>query len=385
MTKLSKVLALASLLFIGASGLKAQTNLLLNPGFEDEHVWKTANARQYVANHWSTPQRIDPSLSANGRTGKALQIIPNRITAEVRAIKTTVVSGELVTDANYIPITPGSGYTLTFWYKVDQAATKYASLGLRFTWAKADNEEINIPGQNGAMLSTRRLESKEWKQETFTFTAPSNADIRKLGLMLRLTNTDGDPILFDDISLIETSPAAPPAPPAPAVPTELKATNKFQRELELSWAAGTAGTTWELQVGNAEPITLSKNSHTLEDLEPNTSYAIKVRAKANNVASEWTSVLNVQTADYTERPESAARVPHLRTISEEGTCQQNLLLYYNDLAEKAATISYKVDGISITPQGKTLTFPKTGKQVLSIEIAESSEKVWTLEYNVNVQ
>lgn len=387
MIKLTKVLALASLLLLGVSGLKAQqTNLLLNANFEEEHVWKAANARQYVANHWSTEQRIDPSLSPNGRSGKALQIIPNRITAEVKAIKTTVVNNELVTDANYIPITPGSGYTLTFWYKVGQGATKYASLGLRFTWAKADGEEVSIAGQNGAMLGTRRLNSKEWKQETFEFTAPtSNADIRRLGLMLRLTNTDGDPILFDDLSLIETRPATPPAPAAPAVPTELKATNKFQRELELSWAAGTAGTTWELQVDNAEPITLSKNSHTLEDLDPNTSYAIKVRAKANNVTSDWTQVLNVQTADYTERPESTARVPHLRTISEEGTCPQNLLLYYNDLANKAANISYKVDGISITPQGKTLSFPKTGKQVLSIEIVESADKSWTLEYNVNVQ
>lgn len=389
MTKLSKVLALASLLLLGASSIKAQQNLILNPGFEEEHVWKKAGINQYVANHWSTPQRIDPSLSPNGRTGKALQIIPARITAEVRAIETKEVDGNLVTNANYIPVTPGSGYTLSFWYKVDDKATKYARLGVRFDWVKADGSaEPSTPQNNGALLPQRTLNSTTWKQETFVFTAPATADVRKLGLMLRLTNTDGDPILFDDISLIETSPAAPPAPPAPpapAVPTELKATNKFQRELELSWAAGTAGTTWELQVDNASPIEISKNSHTLEDLDPNTSYAIKVRAKANNVASEWTSVLNVQTADYTERPESATRVPHLHTISEEGACQKKLLLYYNDLVNKAATISYKVDGISITPQGKTLTFPKTGKQVLSIEIAESSEKVWTLEYNVNVQ
>lgn len=387
MMKLTKALALAGLFLIGVPVAKAQqSNLLLNGNFEEEHVWKAANPRQYVANHWSTSQRIDPSLANAGRSGKALQIIPNRITAEVRAIKTTVVNDELVTDANYIAITPGSGYTLTFWYKVDNGATKYPSLGLRFTWAKANGEELSLPGENGAKLLTRRLDSKEWKQETFEFTAPSNADIRKLGLMLRLTGTDGDPILFDDISLVETRPATPPAPPAPAVPTGLAATSKFQREIELTWAAATATETiWELMVGEGNPIELRQNNYTLDDLEPNTSYNIKLRSKVNGVYSDWTSALSVQTTDYIERPESTARVPHLRTISEEGNCPQTLLLYYNDLANKQATISYTIDGISTPAQGKTITFPKKGKQVLSIEIVESADKVWSLEYNVNVQ
>lgn len=387
MMKLTKALALAAGLLWGVPSLKAQqSNLLLNANFEEEHVWKAANPRQYVANHWSTSQRIDPSLVDGGRSGKALQIIPNRITAEVRAIKTTKVNDELVTDANYIAVTPGSGYTLTFWYKIDRGATKYPSLGVRFTWAKANGDEISLPSENGARLLTRQLKSNDWKQETFEFTAPNNAEISKMGLMLRITGTDGDPIHFDDISLIETRPATPPAPPAPAVPTELKAVSKHQRELELSWAeATTTGTTWELKVGENAAIELNQNSYTVEDLDPNTSYAIKVRSKLNGVYSEWTSALSVQTVDYIERPESSNRVPHLRTISEEGTCPQALSLFYNDLANKQATISYKVDGTTIAPQGKILTFPKKGKQVLTIEIAESADKIWALEYNVNVQ
>lgn len=391
MIKLTKALALASMLLLGASGLKAQDNLLLNPSFEEVHVWSNGGS-YYAANHWSTPQDVGgPTLVDNGRTGKALRVNPYRGTRAISAIKTTVAgTGDdrrLVSEPNYISVTPGSEYKFSYWYKIAPGATKTPQLGIRFTWAKADGTTtINIPGQNGFALGNKSITSTEWKEESFTFTVPSsNAELAKLGFRIEIRNGDGDYIYFDDLSLVETRPAAPPTPPAPAVPTELKATNKFQRELELSWAAGTAGTTWELQVGDASPIEVNKNSHVLEDLEPNTPYAIKLRAKANNVASEWSQVLNVQTADYTERPESAARVPHLRTISEEGTCQQNLLLYYNDLAEKAATISYKVDGISITPQGKTLSFPKTGKQVLSIEIVESADKSWTLEYNVNVQ
>lgn len=376
---------LCAVAILSGWSVKAQTNLILNPSFEEEHIWKASTPSQYVANHWGTSAQIEPSIIPNGRTGKALQIIPNRITAFISSSKSTIVEGNIVAEPTYITVTPGSEYRLKFYYKIEEGATKRPSLGVRFTWANTSGEEISIPSSNGAALGTKSLSSKtDWKEEIFNFTAPQNPNISRLGLQLRITGTDGDKIWFDDFSLIETKPALPPAPTAPAIPSELKATQAHQRELELSWKA-VPNASYELVVGSNSPIALTTNSYTLEGLEPGKSYTIKVRSKANNIYSDYSSPQTIRTTSMTKAETDKERIPHLRTIDENGSCPQVLGLYYTDLFGANPTISYKVNGKSITPNGNKLQFPEKGRQTLTIEIIETPERAWILEYNVNVQ
>ena len=47
-------------------------------------------------------------------------------------------------------------------------------------------------------------------------------------------------------------------------------------------------------------------------------------------------------------------------------------------------ISYKIDGASVTPEGSSITFPNKGKHILQIEIEETPERKWEIEYKLNV-
>ena len=60
------------------------------------------------------------------------------------------------------------------------------------------------------------------------------------------------------------------------------------------------------------------------------------------------------------------------------------LKHYNDLADPNARISYKIDGASVTPEGSSITFPNKGKHILQIEIEETPERKWEIEYKLNV-
>ena len=81
-----------------------------------------------------------------------------------------------------------------------------------------------------------------------------------------------------------------------------------------------------------------------------------------------------------ENADYEGRIPYLYTIREDGACPQTLRLYYNDLANPDALITYKIDGVSVTPEGSVLTFPSKGRHILQIEIEEAPERKWEIEY-----
>ena len=85
-----------------------------------------------------------------------------------------------------------------------------------------------------------------------------------------------------------------------------------------------------------------------------------------------------------ENADYEGRIPYLYTIREDGACPQTLRLYYNDLANPDALITYKIDGVSVTPEGSVLTFPSKGRHILQIEIEEAPERKWEIEYKLNV-
>ena len=100
--------------------------------------------------------------------------------------------------------------------------------------------------------------------------------------------------------------------------------------------------------------------------------------------SEKTAQLAVKTQQLDRGVNDDTRIPQLYTIRENGTCPRRLPLYWRDLAENAAKITYEIDDQAVLPDGDFLVFPSAGEHVLRIVVVESPEREWTLEYVVQV-
>jgi len=92
-------------------------------------------------------------------------------------------------------------------------------------------------------------------------------------------------------------------PTAPAAPTELMASNITASSATLSWVASASAESYEIALG-AESFPTSAVIYNLTDLNPNTEYEWKVRAKAGDLYSEWV----VGTKFTTEAPAPSAIV-----------------------------------------------------------------------------
>ena len=78
------------------------------------------------------------------------------------------------------------------------------------------------------------------------------------------------------------------------------------------------------------------------------------------------------------------RVPYLYTVREVGTCPRTLRLFYHDLADPDAKIIYRVDGMPVTPVNGSIIFTGKGQHILQIEITETPERKWDIEYKLYV-
>ena len=167
-------------------------------------------------------------------------------------------------------------------------------------------------------------------------------------------------------------------------PTGLRAQVQ-QREVELSWnAVSEPGVSYEIRCNDKMIATTKATSYIIEKLSPDTPYRFTVTTVKGEETSKPSQPLNEHTFQMAENVDDAGRIPYLYTIREEGTCSQTLRLYYNDLADPNARISYKIDGASVTPEGSSITFPNKGKHILQIEIEETPERKWEIEYKLNV-
>ena len=262
---------------------------------------------------------------------------------------------------NCIKINGEGEYRLSYWYKGNTIIRK----------DRLTNEKVKSFTDN-------------WQQKVITLTAPAGVDKAGIGFELEYdpSANDGGYILFDDISFMQTKEAT--KEPTLTPPTGLRAQVQ-QREVELSWnAVSEPGVSYEIRCNDKKIATTKATSYIIEKLSPNISYRFTVTTVKGEETSKPSQPLNEHTFQMTETVDDAGRIPYLYTIREEGTCSQTLRLYYNDLADPNARISYKIDGASVTPEGSSITFPNKGKHILQIEIEETPERKWEIEYKLNV-
>lgn len=278
---------------------------------------------------------------------------------------------------NCIKINGEGEYRLSYWYK---GKAKKPNVIAIVDWYKG-NKIIRKD-----RLANEKVKSftDNWQQKVITLTAPAGVDKAGIGFELEYdpSANDGGYILFDDISFMQTKEAT--KEPTLTPPTGLRAQVQ-QREVELFWnAVSEAGVSYEIRCNDKMIAKTEATSYIIEKLSPNTSYRFTVTTVKGAETSKPSQPLNEHTFQMTETVDDAGRIPYLYTIREEGTCSQTLRLYYNDLADPNARISYKIDGASVTPEGSSITFPNKGKHILQIEIEETPERKWEIEYKLNV-
>lgn len=278
---------------------------------------------------------------------------------------------------NCIKINGEGEYRLSYWYK---GKAKKPNVIAIVDWYKG-NKIIRKD-----RLTNEKVKSftDDWQQKVITLTAPAGVDKAGIGFELEYdpSANDGGYILFDDISFMQTKEAT--KEPTLTPPTGLRAQVQ-QREVELSWnAVSEPGVSYEIRCNDKKIATTKATSYIIEKLSPDTPYRFTVTTVKGEETSKPSQPLNEHTFQMTETVDDTGRIPYLYTIREEGTCSQTLRLYYNDLADPNARISYKIDGASVTPEGSSITFPNKGKHILQIEIEETPERKWEIEYKLNV-
>lgn len=349
----------------------AQENLIPNGGFEDREisggVWKRPI-------NWSIGEMIY-QRSTDKHTGTYAAQIYSQTSTDVGTLRT---SKEGHAGGGAIAVESDARYKLTYWYK-----------------GTLSNPNVLVSAQwyNSATATsafqTQRFDSdvikttSSWQKKEITLDVPSGATHLSIGFALYRDN--GGYALIDDVSLeyMEIDPSLP----AP-VPSGLEI-QQYQREIELKWNKSDRHTSWEVVVNGGTPIKVTTNSYIIEKLAPNTSYNIKIRAVKGTKYSEYTKESRITTL-YGKAENDLTRVPHLRTllgreINILDRYPQTIGLYYNDLYNPNAKCTYYIDGVQIMPSGSTLTFPKKGKQVLKVIVEEASDKIWELEYKVDIK
>ncbi|WP_314695597.1 fibronectin type III domain-containing protein [Prevotella histicola] len=278
---------------------------------------------------------------------------------------------------NCINIKAEGEYKLSYWYK---GKAKNPNIVAIVDWYKGN--KIVRKDRLSSEKVTRF--TSEWQQKTITLTAPAGVDKAGIGFEIEYdaSANDGGYILFDDISFMQTKEAQ--KEPTLTAPTAVKAQVK-QREIELSWAAvSETGVTYEIRCNDKVIAKTEGTSYVVEKLTPNTSYRFTVTTIKGEETSKPSQVVSERTIQMSENADYEGRIPYLYTIREDGACPQTLRLYYNDLANPDALITYKIDGVSVTPEGSVLTFPSKGRHILQIEIEEAPERKWEIEYKLNV-
>ncbi|GAB6963566.1 fibronectin type III domain-containing protein [Prevotella fusca JCM 17724] len=278
---------------------------------------------------------------------------------------------------NCISIKAEGEYKLSYWYK---GKAKKPNVVAIVDWYKGNK-----------IVRKDRLDNEKvagftdnWQQKTITLTAPAGVDKAGIGFEIEYdpSANDGGYILFDDISFMQTKEAE--KEPTLTAPAAVRAQVQ-QREVELSWnAVAETGVSYEIRCNDQVVGRTEATSYVVEKLLPNMSYRFTVTTIKGEETSKPSKPVSEQTLQMTENEDFEGRIPYLYTIREEGSCPRTLRLYYNDLADPAARITYKIDGVSVMPEGSVLTFPSKGRHILQIEIEETSERKWEIEYKLNV-
>ncbi|MDO4230131.1 MAG: fibronectin type III domain-containing protein [Capnocytophaga sp.] len=342
-------------------------NLITNGGFED------FEDAQNPRNWYKTSFFYTEPHSEDKKEGK-------------RCLKAYLNGGSIATGTvgkpNIISVQGGHEYTLSYWYKgytssknLEPALTYYNENGVQV------GERVRLESEG-----VRILRNSDWQQKTITITVPKIASSMNLAFYIKGDFTSGVYILLDDVSLVYKGVGS-------SAPTGLKA-SAFQREIELSWdTLGDSSVSWEVEIednsGNKTTQVAQTNSLTMEKLEANTLYKVRIRSKKDGEYSDYSEVVTTRTQSFLEQENSPQRIPYLRTLTDytavlNNTFPKAIKLYYNDLYNKDAKISYFINGYAYDPIGSTLYFPKLGKNKLKIVIEEATDKKWIIQYDLNI-
>ena len=287
-------------------------------------------------------------------------------------------------DAEFYPyhlrVKGGATYRLTYWYKGQKMKNNVITT---IDWLRGGAKLKKDERKAAADLATNISET--WQKRELVFEAPRQADHAGVGFYLEYdgeAQTAGGYIQMDDISLVMI--AEPTANNNLLPPTDLKAKAQ-QREILLSWLpVEQPKAQYEVRVNGEVKSTTSEHQYLLTHLLPNTNYVITIATRVGEELSEKTAQIAVKTQTLDRPANDETRVPQLYAIRENGTCPRRLPLYWRDLAENAAKITYEIDDQTVLPDGDFLVFPSAGEHVLRIVVVESPEREWMLEYVVQV-
>lgn len=283
-------------------------------------------------------------------------------------------------NASHLRVKGGATYRLTYWYKGQKMKNNVVTT---IDWFRGGTKLKKDERKAAADLATNI--SEKWQKKEIVFEAPRQADHAGVGFNLELDDeaqTTGGYIQMDDISLVMIAEPAEIIKLLP--PTDLKAKAQ-QREILLSWSpVEQAKAQYEVSVNGEVKTTTSETKCLLTHLEPNTNYTITIATRLGEERSEKTAQLAVKSEQLDRGVNDNTRIPHLYMIRENGTCPRRLPLYWRDLAETSAQITYEIDDQAVQPDGDFLVFSSAGNHVLRIVVVETPEREWTLEYVLQV-
>ncbi|MDO4771275.1 hypothetical protein [Porphyromonas sp.] len=363
MMKTKILLILTTILALGHPfSLRAQDNLIINGGFEKF----VAGGLSQRPEGWVVPYSLSPEQKEGQRPGGDgsyyMRIYTN--------------SGSFYTlhnaDAPNLPVTEGKAYRLTFWHRGNKSNIAY---NVRMSWYEGDQRKD----------TSKYFEFKtttSWQEEEVYFRVPEGKGIHRGELGFAIRSKSGGSIDFDDVVLQEFDGEIP-EPLTP--PTNIKAV-RHQREIELSWdPVNDPKRTWEVFIGSRMFTDIKTNSFTIENLNPGTSYLVRIRAAQGEKKSDFSDPVRYTTAALERAKDAPDRTPYLRTVEPVGNVKQRRIKpYFNDLGSNKATITYSLNGTPVELQDGYLVFPGKGYHRLGVTIDEGDGKKWKLTYRIYV-
>ncbi|MBP5798107.1 MAG: fibronectin type III domain-containing protein [Bacteroidales bacterium] len=94
--------------------------------------------------------------------------------------------------------------------------------------------------------------------------------------------------------------------PACAKPTGLAAADVLPHQATIIWTAD--ATAWQVQLNDEDPIDVNEATYTFENLDPETTYTVKVRANCSGTYSDWTNAVSFTTTIACPVPEYLSAV-----------------------------------------------------------------------------
>lgn len=280
----------------------------------------------------------------------------------------------------HLHVVGGATYRLTYWYKGENVKP---NVQVTIDWLRGTSKVAQDTRTAAADLATNI--SDQWQKKELTFVAPQRVNRAGLAFYLNYdseANAKRGFILIDDISLVMI--AEPPSTAVLLPPQQLRVQPQ-QRELHLTWhAVAQPNAHYEVRANNQLVGTTSDTQFTLAHLPLNTRYTISVTTVVGEERSQQAATLSTKTSMLDRGIDEEDRIPQLYTLREVGTCPRRLPLYWKDLADEKAQITYEIDDVVAQPEGDFLVFPSPGEHALRITIVESPTRQWTLEYFLQV-